>query len=382
MLVSAKYANFNTGFTLTPEGGLDQQAGRDFTTAQSFGSTSQSLNLRPQQVVNVDLNSFWQGGGAAHDVKYGVGFRRADALSATVWPGNGVLAIENSPADLRAQVFRQGMGTNRAQYLDFYAGDTISKGRLTVDAGIRYDRQSGQALASVTQANAAFADLVPGLSFGGYDAPFTWKNVSPRAGVSYALDESRQTVARASGVRAVKYLRPAGGFTPANPTAVLSANQVDPNLTAPITHSIVASFDKELMPNLAVQVSYSYTRTSNLFGNSTNNLTPRIGVTGADYAAGPALTGALPDGTAYNIPTFRPDPAKVTSGGNGFLLTNVPGYYTDYSGLEFGLVKRLSNRWMARAGFSYNNAREHFSSTDGLYDANGNARARCCRRSL
>jgi hypothetical protein len=24
------------------------------------------------------------------------------------------------------------------------------------------------------------------------------------------------------------------------------------------------------------------------------------------------------------------------------------------------------------AGFSYNNAREHFSSTDGLYDANGN----------
>src|SRR5258708_1775584 len=413
MLVSAKYANFNTGFTLTPEGGLDQQAGRDFTTAQSFGSTSQSLNLRPQQVVNVDLNSFWQGGGAAHDVKYGVGFRRADALSATVWPGNGVLAIENSPADLRAQVFRQGMGTNRAQYLDFYVGDTISKDRLTVDLGIRYDRQSGQALTNVTQANAAFADLVPGLSFGGYDAPFTWKNVSPRAGVSYALDESRKTVARASYSRYAgqlstgvvgftnpssvagsatyrwndlngdhlaqatevltrQFLSAAGGFNPGNPTAVTSANQVDPNLTAPITHSIVAGFDRELMPNLALQVSYSYTRTSNLFGNSTNNLTPRIGVTAADYAAGPALTGTLPDGTGYNIPTFRPDPAKVAAGGNGFLLTNVSGYNTDYQGLELGLVKRLSNRWMARAAFSYNNAREHFSSTDGLYDANGN----------
>jgi hypothetical protein len=413
MFVSAKYAYYNTGFTLTPEGGLDQQAGRDFTNAQSFGSTSQSLNLRPQQVVNVDLNSFWRGGDASHDLKYGVGFRRADALSATVWPGNGVLAIENSPSDLRAQVFRQGLGTNRAQYLDFYVGDTISKDRLTVDLGIRYDRQSGQALASVTQANVAFGDLVPGLSFDGYDAPFTWKNISPRAGVSYALDQSRKTVARASYSRYAgqlstgvvgftnpssvagsstyrwndlngdhlaqatevltdQFLSAAGGFNPGNPTAITSANQVDPNLAAPITNSIVAGFDKELMPNLALQVSYSYTRTSNLFGNSTNNLTPRIGVTPADYAAGPALTGTLPDGTPYRVPTFAPDLAKVAAGGNGFLLTNVPGYFTDYQGIEVGLVKRLSNRWMARAGFSYNNAREHFSTIDGLYDANGN----------
>ncbi|HEV3063457.1 MAG TPA: TonB-dependent receptor [Vicinamibacterales bacterium] len=413
MFVSAKYAYYNTGFTLTPEGGLNQEAGRDFTTAQSFGSTSQSLNLRPQQVVNVDINSFWHGGGAAHDLKYGVGFRRVDALSATVWPGNGILAIENSPTDLRAQVFRQGEGTNRARYLDFYAGDTISKDRLTVDVGVRYDRQSGQALPSVTQANPAFADLVPGLSFGGYDAPFTWKNVSPRAGVSVALDESRKTVAHASYSRYAgqlstgvvgftnpssvagsgtyrwndlngdhlaqanevltdQFLSAAGGFNPGNPTAVTSANQVDPNLTAPITSSLVAGFDKELMPNLSLQVSYSYTRTSNLFGNSTNNLTPRIGVTATDYTPGPALTGVLPDGTPYNVPTFTPNPAKVAAGGNGFLLTNIPGYYTDYHGIEVNVVKRLSNRWMARAGFSYNNAREHFTSTDGLYDANGN----------
>jgi hypothetical protein len=413
LFLSAKYAYYNTGFTLTPEGGLDQQAGRDFTTAQSFGSTSQSLNLRPQQVVNIDLNSFWQRGGAAHDLTYGVGFRRADALSATLWPGNGVLAIENSPTDRRAQVFRQGLGTNRAQYLDFYVGDTISKDRLTVEAGLRYDRQAGQALPSDTAANAGFGDLVPGLTFGGYDALFTWKNVSPRAGVSYALDEARKTVAHASYSRYAgqlstgvvgftnpssvagsatyrwndlngdhlaqanevltdQFLSAAGGFNPGNPTAVTSANQVDPNLTAPITHSIVAGFDKELRSNLALQVSYSYTRTSNLFGNSTNNLTPRIGVTATDYAAGPALTGTLPDGTEYDIPTFRPDPAKVAAGGNGFLLTNVPGYYTDYQGVELGLVKRLSHRWMARAGFSYNNAREHFSSSDGLYDANGN----------
>jgi hypothetical protein len=413
LFLSAKYAYYNTGFSLTPEGGIDQQAGRDFTTAQSFGSTSQTLNVRPQQIVNVDLNSFLNAGGAAHDVKYGVGFRRADGTAGTIWPGNGVLGIENSPTDFRAQVFRQGLGTNRAQYLDLYAGDTVSKNRVTLDVGVRYDRQSGQALPSNTAANLGFPDLVPGLAFAGYDSPFTWNNISPRAGFTYALDDARKSVVRASYSRYAgqlatgvvgftnpssvagsatyrwvdqngdhlaqsgevltdQFLSAAGGFNPANPTAAVSANQIDPNLKAPITQSIVAGFDRELMPNLAVQVDYSYTRTSNLFGNAINNVTPRIGLTAADYAAGPALTGTLPDGTAYNIPTFVPNAAKVAAGGSGFLLTNIPGYYTDYHGVDVGLVKRLSNRWMARVGFSYNNAREHFTSAQGLYDASGN----------
>ena len=95
-------------------------------------------------------------------------------------------------------------------------------------------------------------------------------------------------------------------------------------------------------------------------------------MTAADYAAGSPLTGTLPDGTAYNIGTFIPNAAAVAAGGNGFLLTNVPAYYTDYQGIDVGLVKRLSNRWMARVGFSYNNAREHFTSALGLYDSNGN----------
>jgi hypothetical protein len=62
----------------------------------------------------------------------------------------------------------------------------------------------------------------------------------------------------------------------------------------------------------------------------------------------------------------------VTAGGSGFLLTNVPGYSTDYHGVEVGLVKRLSNKWMGRAGFSFNNAREHFDSAAAMIDLNGN----------
>jgi hypothetical protein len=126
------------------------------------------------------------------------------------------------------------------------------------------------------------------------------------------------------------------------------------------------------MPNLALQVNYSYTRTNDLFGNSTNTITPRVGVTLADYAPGPGFIGTLPNGQQYSEPTFIPNAAKIAAGGNGFLTTTVPGYYTDYHGLELGVVKRLSNRWMGRVGFSVNNAREHFTEAAGVYDTNGN----------
>jgi hypothetical protein len=414
MFVSAKYAYYNTGFILDPIGGLDMQAGRSFVSAQSFGSYSQGINIRPQKVLNIDSNSFVTGIGASHELKYGFGFRTTDVISGTLWPGNMILAIEQAAGDLRAQVYRQGYGGNRANYMDFYVGDSIARGKMTLDVGVRYDRQWGKALPSQTMANAAFPAVVPGIVFAGYDAPFTWNNFSPRAGVTYAIGDGRKTVAKLTYARYAGQLNtgtvgflnptstagsvtfrwtdlngdhfaqanevnlnqqvgsPAGGFNPANPTAVTSSNQLDPNLKAPITQSIVAGIDRELIPNLALQVNYSYTRTSSLFGNFSGAITPRVGVTLADYAPGAGFAGTLPDGTPYSVPTFIPNAAKVAAGGSGFLITNIPDYNTDYNGLEISIVKRLSNKWMGRAGFSWNNAREHFASAAGLYDTNGN----------
>src|SRR5207245_3550785 len=133
-----------------------------------------------------DLNSFLNRFGAAHDVKYGFGWRRVNATTGTLWPGNGILALAQNATTQFAQLFREGRGTNRTTYLDVYAGDSISKGRATIDLGVRFDRQGGRALPSVTAGNPEFPTVVPGLDFAGYDAPFTWKNVSPRAGLTYA----------------------------------------------------------------------------------------------------------------------------------------------------------------------------------------------------
>src|SRR4029077_20571480 len=108
MFLSAKYAYYNTGFGLEPEGGMNLQAGRDQTTSSSYGSTSQSLNVRPQMSATFDLNSFLTALGAGHDVKYGFQYRHVNATTGTLWPGNGILALKNSPTALFAELFRQG----------------------------------------------------------------------------------------------------------------------------------------------------------------------------------------------------------------------------------------------------------------------------------
>ena len=402
LFLSGRYAYYNTGFGLVPKGGLDTGAGESQVLAQSFGSTRQSLNIRPQHTANLDGTSFHNAWGASHEIKFGGGYRRVDATTGTLWPGNMIRALNNSATNNVARVYREGLGTNRLEFFSSYLGDTISRGRLTVDAGLRYDRQWGSALPSETKANAAFPDIVPGISFGGYDAPFTWKDVSPRVGATWALDEARKTILRASFNRTAgqlettvvgysnlssnpgfadygwidangdhlaqasevdfsNFITVGGGFDLANPTSVESVDRIDPKLKAPHTAAFVAGVDRELMPNLAISASYTYTRTSDVNGNFTNYYTPWIGLTTADYTASTTrLTGTLPDGSTYDVPTFIPDANKVGAVNFGTLLTNYPGYYSYYNGVEFTMTKRLSNRWMARAGGAWNAPREHY----------------------
>jgi hypothetical protein len=430
LLASAKYAYFNTGIALTPEGGMDAQAGRNVVTSTNYGSVQRNIATRPQHTATLDLDSFFHALGASHDLKFGGGYRTTDTFTEQLWPGNGILAIVQTTTDLRAQVYREGNGGNRADYLDFYAGDTVSKNRATVDFGVRYDRQWGFQDASTSQANPLFPALLPGIVFPGGRAPFTWTNFSPRVGLSYALDNSGKTVARvtysqfagqlptsavgytntASGLASMTFrwtdlngdgfvndasevntaitTASASGINAANPTSNISTNTIDPNLKAPVTKSIVVGIERELMSNLAVSATYTYNRTTNLFGNEAANITDRVGMSLSDYTPNGGLivgkptggtqqfanvfTGTLPDGTPFSIPIFNANAQKFIASAGGFNLANVPGYYVDYNGVDVGLTKRMSNKWMAHVSFGYNNAREHFTDPAGIIDNDGN----------
>jgi hypothetical protein len=396
--LTGKYAYYNTGFTLESIGPMSEQMGISALQGQTFGSTNGNYFTRPQHTVNIDNNYFKSWGAGTHDFKFGVGWRRTDIASRTVYPGNGIVAYENSATNFRARVYREGAGANRAEYLNFYLGDTIAINRLTVDLGVRYDRQWGAALPSDTKSNSAFPALVPGIQFTGYEAPFTWNDVSPRGGLTYALDANNKSILRASvsrnagqltavgtyigyanpssGAGWVEYpwidlngdhlaqtnevqvhlplLASGGGFNTANPTAVTSANRIDPNFKAPSSTGVIVGFDRELIPNLAMSVNYTYGKVTNhpFFGF--------IGLTTADWARTGTLNGTTPDGVTYSVPLYQPDAAKVAAVGGGRLLTNFDGYSTTYNGVELSINKRMSNRWQMRLATAYNNPREHY----------------------
>ena len=103
------------------------------------------------------------------------------------------------------------------------------------------------------------------------------------------------------------------------------------------------------MPNLSVGGAYTYRRT-----NDWPTWNPRIGLTSADYA----IVGTPTDG-GYTVNVYGPNPDKVDATGGGRILTNRPDYHSTYSGIELNMIKRLSNKWMARVAFSTNSWTEH-----------------------
>jgi hypothetical protein len=160
-----------------------------------------------------------------------------------------------------------------------------------------------------------------------------------------------------------RFISAGGGFNPNNPTAAVSPNRIDPDFGAPVTKTFIVGVDRELRPNLAVSVNYTFTRTDNY------DYTPRLhpttgGPLGPEhYLPMDPLTGTLPavvGGGTFSIPLYRPDPAMVSAAGFGRLLTNYEGYYSQFNGIEAQIIKRMSDRWMGRIALSWNNPREYY----------------------
>jgi hypothetical protein len=129
-------------------------------------------------------------------------------------------------------------------------------------------------------------------------------------------------------------------------------NAVDPNVKAPLTHELLIGMDREVVPNLGVSGTFTWRRM--------NDLTWKVptGVVAANYIQTGTLAGTLPELGAYSVPLYALRPGVPVPAGQ--TETNRGGYHQRFWGLEFSATKRMSNRWMARLGFSTNDWREYF----------------------
>src|SRR5262249_1988622 len=159
----------------------------------------------------------------------------------------------------------------------------ITVDRLTINLGVRWDRQYGNNAATTIIGNPTFPQILPTVDYPGQDKPFTWNDWQPRFGITYALGANRNTVLKASDARDAEALGTAltsktnptsqaayayyawndangnnlvepgevdlnnfqasRGYDPANPGAAVSPDSFAPGLHAPRTDEIVAGID-------------------------------------------------------------------------------------------------------------------------------------------
>lgn len=396
----AKYAYFGWGYGFDPKGGIDQSGGVDTTTDTAYGSSLRYRSLRPWHVVDVSGSYFKEGMGGNHELRFGFGYRANPVHSSTRYAGNGSVAFNFGGGEGSAILYRDRVAFFKGTNTDFYLGDTFTKGRMTLNAGVRYDIQRASNEASTAPAQRLIPDIFPAVTVDPSNlVGLEWKNVSPRVAVTYALDDARKTVARASYAQYagqmnsfettsnnaagtyypyVAYnwidrngdhlasrdelllnegIQYSNGVDPNNLGSNVSPNKIDPDYKANKDSEVIVGLDRELAANFGVGVAYTWRKSVDI-----PNWNPRIGLTRADYTANAPVTVTTPQGS-FTGQSFTPDASKDTG---GRLLTNRPDYYRTYNGIELSATKRLANKWMMRAAFAYMDWTEHFDGPNAF----------------
>src|SRR5262249_15142034 len=100
-----------------------------------------------------------------------------------------------------AAITRDALSSTEGRYWSAFIGDTLTMDRLTVNVGVRWDRQYGLNNPKVIPANASFPQIMPTVNFAGNSKEFIWNDWQPRAGLTYAIGSQRKTIAKASYAR-------------------------------------------------------------------------------------------------------------------------------------------------------------------------------------
>jgi hypothetical protein len=395
LYLTARGSSFPSGFRFDPQGGMDKDVWRD-DGGVWHGSFDTYATDRPQQAAAAE-GSYFRG---KHEMKFGFLWRRVTARTTSLWSssrGDGVVSYYIGYPEIYVTVVSPWEEAALAHYGSAWIGDTYSTDRVTINAGVRLDRQSDGVLSASEAAVPGFEAWLPAISAHAVPDAITWNSFSPRVGVTYALDEARKAQLRgsyamfasqlangaSSVVSAVQYRYAAfyavdrngnktadpgeidtsvlagwSGFNPANPAQPQTNNTIG-GYRVPKTHEVVVGMDRELFRHVGVSVSLTWRKLVDF------NWEPRIGVRKDDYAlAGTVSGGGLPDGSSYKVPYY----AVVTSGlsaaalSGGVEYTARDGYHQRFWGIDASATKRLSNRWMARVGFSTNDHREYFDN--------------------
>ena len=381
-------------------------------------SGTQSIFLRPENIVNFNANYFLPGKmGGDHSFKVGGYWRDNYSYSASTYGGN---ATDRFPTNAEAasstdcatlttgcqvDMRRNGLGIYDLKNVSVYGQDTFKRDRLTLQLGVRYDRNHDTALPASVAANVILPSILPAVSFAGVDPGIVFNNFSPRLGFTYDmkgdgltvfhanyayyygqlfdgavasqlnpvsavavryqwLDANHDGVAQAgelydkNGVALVNggnpalFLNQTGNWNPANPGSPTTSNTVDPNLKNDTTAEVIIGVDHQIGAGFAVGGNYIWRRYANFNWTPTNG----VPIDGTGYSAvqfTPAASACPAAQNAYcpQVTYYQPN-AQL---GTVTTLMNQTGFTRVFNGVDLTARKRMSHHWMMDASYSFNN---------------------------
>lgn len=433
LYLTAMWSKVQGGFGLFANGGTGSTTPSYWQdTANVFHDNYSTYEtIRPQKQYRLDGSKFVGFMGRDHELKFGFGYRDTPVTSATSYPGTsgGYMSFASALASATTCT-NQGLPSNcyvgflyrppqanyAEKYNDLYLGDTVMIGNLTVQGGLRYDKQESKLLPMSIGGNPILSTplniacvaalnctggvrdaVLPGIEFPGQDRNLEWKSISPRLGVTYALPDKKSLV-RAGYNRYVSQMGSAvSGSSPVGnsyltfygvdanndhtiqrtelaklrsvvginlnaPTSLTSTRRIDYDMNPPKTDELLIGYERELFSDFSVGVTFTHRRTNDLVAIRYEK-TQGAGdfYTAADYELAGVIAGGTFTGNGHTITTSTQPVYQLKAGlatPTFSVITNRPDYEQTYNGLEFVATKRMSKRWMMRMNASYNDYKD------------------------
>jgi hypothetical protein len=407
--LTGNYAYVDGGFQLLPATFDADPAAPNIDVYQDEGGVYHNSyywyqTSRPQHQTGFSGSYFFNIGDIGNELKFGFQYRDTPVNSLSQWSGSANVGYFSVTPNI-ARLSRTANWGSEQDYTSFWLGDTLTMGNLTINAGLRYDQQEGHPGAATVFPNSIAPDILPGFSVEAGEQAFEWEDISPRIGATYALGDAKRLILKGSysrfadqmgaaliyqqnaipgyswlefywdddGDRVVErdevdFASGQQGFynvDPTNPTSSEVFNETDPNFEAGITDEIILGADYELSQDLVVGAAYTYRTYEGV------NFAPPTGVSPSDFTLEQTtVTGIFSDfqvpGSPITVPTYRFNGTLPP----GTRLQNRVDYEQIYHGFEATLNKRLSNRWMARASFSWNDWTQDLDSLNACGNPN------------
>jgi hypothetical protein len=337
--------------------------------------------------VKTDGNYFvsnWRGG--EHSFKFGARWRDTPSNARSHVGGFVTARLTNgvpNSADLHRDAFSRTALTTISAYLH----DSMTFGRATINAGVRVDQHRDRALAATIGENPIVPEFLPRLEFPGADAGVTFRDVSPRFGITWNVSGDGRTVAKFAANRfygqfvdTSTIINPVGAtlvrfpwadqngdltvqrheldlarllafsanYNPSAPANVQSANLVDAGIENDRVTEFIVGLDHELMPNFGLGIAYLNRDIGNFAFNTLAGVRPEQ-FQRVEFSA-PCVN------TSCAQPTFNSAyyvlPGAVP---NSRVRTNQE-FSRRFHGLEVTARKRLSGSWMLNGSVTLNSA--------------------------